>query len=173
MRVFSVATIAMLMSGCVTPQVVSPPKTTVDFRQYKTVKLVMIDEVNTPYSQEGLSRFEAFLKGRLQILGYSVGAADGDMTLEVRILSFSPGNTAARLIVGFGAGRAVLTYRASFRDRSGTLITELEGGKAFHGMELNLPDNPVFKTDEDIRLRMIQEAVLQVGQFIRNNGELK
>ncbi len=173
MRVFSIAMVAMLVSGCVTPQVVSPPKTNVDFRQYKTVKLVMIDEVKTPYSQEGLPMFEGFLKGRLQYLGYSVGDADGDMTLEVRILSFSPGNTAARWLVGFGAGRAVLTYRASFRDRSGALITELEGGKAFHGMELNLPDNPLFKTDEDIRLGMIQEAALQVGRFIRNNGELK
>jgi hypothetical protein len=172
MRVFSVATIAMLVSGCVTPQVVSPPKTTVDFRQYKTVKLVMTDEVKTPYSQEGLPMFEAFLKGRLQYLGYSVGAADGDLTLEVRILSFAPGNAVARSLVGFGAGRAVLTYLASFRNRSGGLITQLEGGKSYHGMELS-SDNPFFKTDEDIRVGMIQEAALQVGRFIRNNGELK
>ncbi len=172
MRVFSIAMVAMLVSGCVTPQVVSPPKTNVDFRQYKTVKLVMIDEVKTPYSKESLPVFEAFLKGRLQYLGYSVGAADGDLTLEVRILSFAPGNEAARLLVGFGAGRAVLTYRASFKDRSGALITELEGGKAYHGMELG-SDNAYFKTDEDIRVGMIQEAALQVGRFIRNNGELK
>ncbi len=171
MRVIPVAMAAVLAGGCVTPQAMIPPNTMVDFTQYNTVKLVMVDEVGTPYSQEGLPMFEAFLKGRLQYLGYSVGDENAALTLEVKVLTFAPGSKTTRLLVGFGAGRAVLTYLANFKDRSGVVIAQLEGGRSYHGM--GLEDDAFTRTDEEIKLGMIREAAVQVGRFIRNNGELK
>jgi len=38
---------------------------------------------------------------------------------------------------------------ARFKDGSGQLLGEFEGGKAYHGMEL--VDNPTFKSDESTR----------------------
>jgi hypothetical protein len=171
MRTLSLALVVMLMSGCVTPQVTKAPTAPVDFTQYTKVKVVVTDGVNTPYSKEGMPMFEGLLKGRVESLGHSIVYAQEDMALQVKVLAFDPGNRAARTLVGFGAGRAILTYVASFRDRSGNVIAELEGGKSYHGMEL--ADNPLFKTDEGIRMGMIQDAVIQIGQFIKNNGKLE
>jgi hypothetical protein len=52
------------------------------------------------------------------------------MVLEVKVYEFDPGNRVSRTLVGFGAGRAVLKYAARFKDPSGKLLAELEGGKA-------------------------------------------
>jgi hypothetical protein len=171
MRTLSAALVVILMGGCVTPQVTTVPAGPVDFKQYKTVKVAVTDEVKTPYSKEGMPMFDGLLRGKLQSLDYSLVDTGADMTLQVKVLAFDPGNRAARTLVGFGAGRAILTYVASFQDSSGKLITELEGGKSYHGMEV--ADNPLFKTDEGIRMGMIQEAVIQLGQFMKNNGELE
>ena len=154
-----------------TPTVVKPPTGAVDFKRYKTVKLVMTDWVNTPYSKGGIPMFKGLLQGTLQSLGYSSVNRDENMRIEVRVTEFKPGSAAARFIIGFGAGRSLLTYTASFKDKSGTLITELEGGKSYHGMELS--DNPLFYTEEKVKMGMIQEAVSQIAQFIQNNGQLE
>lgn len=47
MRILSVAAVGLLFSGCVTASVITLPKCTIDFKQYKTVKVVMRDEVDT------------------------------------------------------------------------------------------------------------------------------
>ncbi len=73
--------------------------------------------------------------------------------------------------ISLGAGKAVLTYIASFKDRSGKLLTTLDGGKSYHGLEI--ADNPFYKTEEEIRMGMIQLSVIQIGQFIKNNGRLE
>lgn len=171
MRTLAVAVLVMVVSGCVAPQVTKLPTGPVDFTQYKTVKVVVTDAVKTPYSRQSMPMFDGLLRGKLQSLTYSVVEAGEDLTLQVKVLAFDPGNRATRAVVGFGAGRALFTYVASFQDRSGKYISELQGGKAYHGMEL--VDNPLFKTDEGITMGMIQEAVIQLGQFIQNNGKLE
>lgn len=163
--------LTVLLCACVTPEVVTSPTQAVDFRQYKTIHLIMTDQTGTPYSREGLPMFEGLLKGKLASMGYSFVEADADMTVEVRVTEFTPGNRAARTIVGFGAGRALLTFIASFRDNSGKLITEMRGGKSYHGMEL--ADNPLFYSDEKIRMGLIQESVIQLGTFIQSNGKIE
>ena len=47
----------------------------------------------------------------------------------------------------------------------------MEGGKSYHGMEV--ADNPLYKTEEEIIMGMISESVIQIGKFIKNNGELE
>jgi hypothetical protein len=161
----------IFLSACVTPKITKPPEEPIDFKQYKKVKLVVFDEVKTPYSIEGMPMFEGLLKGKLQSLGYSMVEQDEDMLLETRITDFKPGSAALRFWVSFGAGKAVLIYIASFKDRSGKLLTTLDGGKSYHGLEIT--DNPLYKTEEEIRMGMIQLSVIQIGQFIKNNGRLE
>lgn len=157
--------------SCVTPKVTKPPEEPIDFKQYKKVKLTIVNEVKTPYSTEGMPMFEGLLKGKLQSLGYSMVEQDEDMLLEIKVTDFKPGSATVRFLVGFGAGRAVFTYVADFKDRSGKLLTTLDGGKSYHGAEIT--DNPLYKTEEEIRMGMIQHSVIQIGQFIKNNGRLE
>lgn len=112
--------------------------------------------------------FEGLLKGRLQALGYTLVETDPEMVMNVRVHRFDEGDRALRTLVGFGAGRAVLRFTADFQTPSGELIAELEGGKAYHGMELT--DNPTFKSDESTRMGLISYSVSQIAGFIQNNG---
>ena len=172
LRRFSILIFSIiLLSACVTPKVSKPTEEATDFKQYKKVKLAVFDEVKTPYSIEGMPMFEGLLKGKLQSLGYSMVEQDEDMLLEIKVTGFKPGSAAMRFLVGFGAGRAVLTYVADFKDRSGRLLATLDGGKSYHGAEIT--DNPLYKTEEEIRMGMIQHSVIQIGQFIKNNGRLE
>ena len=170
MRTLFLALSLSLTSSCVTPQAFIPPGRTVNFSQYRATKLVVVDSVNTPYSKEGIPMFEGLLRGRLQSLGFSVVERDEDLRVEVNITSFEPGSRAVSLIVGFGAGRAVLNYRAIFKERSGSVIAEFEGGKSYYAGELTLKEESTFMTDEEIKMGMIQHSIIQVGQFIKDNS---
>ena len=161
----------IFLSGCVTPKISKPPDEAIDFKKYKKVKLAVFDEVKTPYSIEGMPMFEGLLRGKLQSLGYSMVEQDEDMLVEIRVTAFKPGSAATRFLVGFGAGRAILTYIANFKDRSGKPLATLDGGKSYHGMEI--ADNPLYKTEEEIRMGMIQLSIIQIGEFIKNNGRLE
>jgi hypothetical protein len=165
--IFLVAT-ATVLTGCVTPQATKPPTAGVDFHQFHKVKLVVTDSAKTTYAKEGLPMFEGLLKGRLQSLGYTLVEADPEMVVDVTVSQFDPGNRALRTLISFGAGRAVLKYTARFQDPTGKLLAELEGGKAYHGLEV--ADNPTFKSDESTRMGLISYSVSQIGEFIQNNG---
>ena len=158
------------LSGCVTPVVIKPVSGPVDFKAFRTVKLEVKDSVKSAYSEDGIPMLEGLIQGKLKSLGYSLVEGGEDMSIEMNVMDFTPGSGAARFFIGFGAGRALLVYRAKFLAKDGSLITEFEGGKSYHGMEL--ADNPLYKTDEEIKLGMIQQAAIQVGQFIQNNGRL-
>ena len=161
----------IFLYACVTPKISKPTEEGIDFKQYKKVKLILIDDVKTPYSIEGIPMFDGLLKGKLQSLGYSMADQEEDMLLEIKVTGFKAGSATMRFLVGFGAGRAVLTYVADFKNRSGKLLGTLDGGKSYHGAEI--ADNPLYKTEEEIRMGMIQYSVIQIGQFIKNNGKLE
>lgn len=156
------------LAGCVTPQVTTPPPAGADFHQFHKARLVLTDSVNTAYSKEGLPMFEGLLKGRLQSLGYSLVETDPELTVEVTVRQFDPGDRALRTLIGFGAGRAVLKYTARFKDPSGKLLAELAGGKAYHGLEV--VDNPTLKSDESTRMGLISYSVSQIGDFLEAKG---
>jgi hypothetical protein len=160
--------LAILLDGCVSPRVETPVPTAVDIKQFNEVKLVTTDEVNTPFSREGLPMFEGLIKAQLQSSGYTLVDSNAEMVIEVTVRELSPGNRALRTTVGFGAGRAVLKYTARFKDSHGNLLAKLEGGKAYTGMELE--DNPTFKSDESTRMGLVSDSVSQIGRFIQDNG---
>src|SRR4030095_823791 len=94
----------LLLVGCVSPHVVTEPKANVDFRQYRTGKLVLADSVQSGCSKEGLPMLEGLLSGKLQSLGYQVVAADPKLTLAVNVTAFSFGDRATRVVGGVCAG---------------------------------------------------------------------
>jgi len=156
--------LAALLVGCATPQVTTPVRAAVDIHQFNTATLVVVDGVNTPFSREGLPMFEGLLKGRMQSAGYTMVDSNAQMVVEVTVNEFTPGNRALRMTVGLGAGRALFKYTARFEDSRGNLLAELEGGKAYTGMEL--ADNANLKSDESIRMGLISYPVSQIGAFI-------
>jgi hypothetical protein len=168
--VFCISLVVSLIS-CVSTKSYKAVEGPIEFQNYKKIKLAIQDDVNTPYSSEGLPMFEGLLKGKLKSLGFQVVDVDEDMALDINVTAFKPGSTAARLLIGFGAGRAVFIYTANFKEKNGKLLTTLEGGKSYHGMEFI--DNPLYKNDEELRMGMIQQAVIQIGDFIKNKGVLE
>jgi hypothetical protein len=167
-RCLLLAAMAGLLAGCVSPQIVTPVPAAVDLNQYNTVTVVATDQVNTPFSREALPSFQELLKARLQSCGYSLVDSNAEMVVEVEVREFSLGNRALRTAVGFGAGSAVLKYTARFKDSHGNLLAEMNGGKAYTGMEL--VDNPTFKSDESTRMGLISYSVSQLGEFLQSNG---
>jgi len=157
--------------SCVSTRSYKATDEPIEFKKYKKIKLAIQDDVNTLYSSEGIPMFEGLLKGKLISLGFQIVDVDEDMALDIKITGFKPGNAAARFFIGFGAGRAVFTYVANFKEKNGQFLTTLEGGKSYHGMEL--VDNPLYKTDEELRMGMIEQAVIQIADFIKNKGILE
>jgi len=168
------AVLAVLLTSCVTAKVITPSAGPIDFKQYKTVRLIVLDSVMTPYSREGIPLFEGWLKDMLQSQGYSIVEKEEDLRIEVTVTEFRPGRKFLGIwylwSYGYGRNLPALTYVASFKDRLG-VITELEGGKSYHGFELT--ENPDYMTEEQIRMRLIRHSAIQIAQFIQNNGSLE
>ncbi len=168
--VFCISLVVSLIS-CVSTKSYKAVEGPIEFQNYKKIKLAIQDDVNTPYSTEGIPMFEGLLKGKLKSLGFQNVDIDEDIVIEINVTAFKPGSAAARFFVGFGAGKAVFIYTANFKEKNGKLLATLEGGKSYHGMEF--ADNPLYKTDEELLMGMIQQAVIQIGDFIKNKGVLE
>ena len=172
---FLLPLLAFLLASCgaTGPKVITSPAGPIDFKQYKTVKLVVLDSVMTSYSAESIPLFEGWLKDLLQSQDYFLVAGGEDMRIEIAVTAFQPGSKLLGWTYKFGKDAAALTYRASFRDRSGALITEIEGGKIYHGWEGLAGEDIRFMSSEQLRLNVIRHSVTQIAQFIQNNGKLE
>ena len=168
--IVSIALAGLLTAGCVSPRATQPNAGSTALKNVQRVKLVVTDSVNSSYSRQGLPLFEGLLQGKLQSEGYTVVTNDPQLTLAVTVNEFSAGNRTLRTVVGFGAGRAVLKFKADFKAPDGQVLAGFTGGKAYHGTEL--VDNPTFKTDESTRMGLISYSVSQIGEFIEKNGKL-
>lgn len=168
--IISIVLTSLLTAGCVSPRATQPNAGSADLKNLRRVQLVVTDAVNSSYSREGLPLFEGLLQGKLQSGGYTVVTNAPELTLAVTVNEFSAGNRTLRTVVGFGAGRAVLKFKADFKNPEGEVVAGFQGGKAYHGTEL--VDNPTFKTDESTRMGLISYSVSQIGEFIEKNGKL-
>jgi len=56
-------------------------------------------------------------------------------SLEIDVHAFKPGSTAARILVGFGAGRASLIYTARFVSEGGEVLAQIDGQERHTGYE--------------------------------------
>jgi hypothetical protein len=93
-----------------------------------------------------------------------------DLNIEVMMNAAKKGDKALQFFVGFGAGRALLTFDAAFFDASGDIITSFSGGKSYHGQEFG--NSALYKSHDDMQMGMIHESVKQIAKFIQSNGQL-
>jgi hypothetical protein len=56
--------------------------------------------------------------------------------LELDVHAFKPGSTAARILVGFGAGRGSLIYTARFVSEDGEVLAQIDGKERHTGGEM-------------------------------------
>ncbi len=149
----------VLMAGCISPHATIPPRDGLVLRNYPRVKIVLKDKVDTAFSREIGLLFIGLLEGKLRTLDMQPVEEGEDMRLVLTLLICNPGDLSKKLLIGFGAGRSQLKYRATFyvKDR---IIAELEGGEFFSGI----------MAAEDEKMALVQRSVTQIGEFIDKNG---
>ena len=179
MRVMTAAEclLAIALGGCITPQVTEKPAANVDFHQFKTVRYTVhplptteygSDESDKVYARETISLTESLLGKKLESIGYTLVGGDGtaELALDVAVTACKPGNGAARFWLGFGAGRAIYAFEASFANQDGKSLGKFQGGRLYTGMEFG---QALLSRDEISTLAAIR-AVQQIQEFMANGG---
>jgi hypothetical protein len=156
-----------------------------DFSQFKTVRLEVKDEVNTPYSKEGVEKFKSTMVAHLEKtplsagkfggvkvrpgLGYKVVNENEDLLIKISIPYFKPDNKALRITVGFGAGKGGLKYVAEFSS-NGNILGILEGGKSYGDVNIfGDAESTMYRGGESTRSFMIIHSVMDIGDFLRGD----
>ncbi len=178
------------LTGCaITTKAIVPSEKEPIFKEIKTVKINIIDEVKTDYSRTGIEMFEDLLKQRIgTALPYSEMGAFGekiykglnyklvneneDLLINITINYFKPDNKALRWVVGFGAGKGGLRYKATF-ESGGKVFAVLEGGKSYGDMGSMIwdPDSTLFRGKDSTQILMVTHSVNEIVEFIRSNGQ--
>lgn len=180
MKTTTTILVALLLSGCVTPAVIQKPASAIDFSKFKTVSFVVREDQQTEYGvgdealhygKQTISLIRSLLGTRLADMGYQTVelSAPHDFSIDVYVTEVKPGSTAARLLIGFGAGRADTEFKATFADSQGAVLAILAGGRSYTGGEMNvpaLPDKSILGTLAATR------SVDQLEAFIHNGGAL-
>jgi hypothetical protein len=132
------------------------------------IQIVSKDRVGSDSSAAASAALEERLAEELDKLGYRLGGGDDAVTLEVEIVKYKPGSRTMRLAIGFGAGAARLAYKATVLEASGNLLGHTEGQKSYTGYELNLAGNPIFKSDREVRLDMLDHCASQISKYVQS-----
>jgi len=177
-RLWTLAAIALLpiLCGCVSSRVTQPAPPTTNFKDFKSISYSVhatdVTEYGSDvrYGRDCVSLFGTLLGMKLKDMGYAVAPAGerADISIDVAVTEASKGNSAARLLVGFGAGRAALLFNATFNDAHGRRIAALSGGRSYTGMELN--QSP-FPSKMALQTRAATRSVQQLEEFIENDGK--
>jgi hypothetical protein len=102
---------------------------------------VQLQHVPNEYTREGpvdeqlLKDFSRYVRSELLQRGFEVDPGS-PVRLDVDVHAFKPGNTAARILVGFGAGRGSLIYTARFVDENGEVLAQIDGNERHTGSEI-------------------------------------
>jgi hypothetical protein len=129
----------------------------------RKVKVVIDDAVNNDCSRSGADLLASRLQDELGLLGYDSIEQGEDLTLQVKLTKFSPGNWAKRGFVSIGgAGKAQIYYEAKLLDKSGSLISQSSGGKTITGF-----DRGAILKDEKMKEKLIQDSVKEIGNFVQ------
>ena len=129
----------------------------------KNVKVVIDDAANTGCSREGAALLASRLQAELGLLGYNSVEQGEDLTVQVKLTKFSPGNWAKRGFVGIGgAGKAEIYYVAQLLNKSDSLVSQFSGGKIITGF-----DRGAILKDEKMKEKLIQDSVKEIGVFVQ------
>lgn len=158
------AVAALAVSACISPVVVQEPPGGLEFSQLQPLRLNVTNEVLGPYGQKYGAEFATALQARLAELGYQV-VSDGDapLVLDVKVTHLKPGNAFVRFMIGMGAGRSALRYRAIFRDADSKILAVLDGGTAYNGTL----DGGAFMGENMVGRGMVEHSTRQIARFMQ------
>ncbi len=174
----SLSILLIAIAGCaVTPKVVQKPTTQTDFKQFKSVHYNVHALPNTEYgsseedktyARQTIDLTDSLLSKKLTSMGYTIVNEEdaADLSLDVAVTVCKPGSAATRFWIGFGAGKALYEFDASFTDRQGQSVGKFHGGRAYTGMEFG----KAFSSRDEISTFAATRAVEQIQDFITNGG---
>jgi hypothetical protein len=172
MRTAVIVALSILLTGCVSPTRHDDSFSSIDFSRYKSIAYTVTTTPDTEYGdndsgygQQTIDLFRTLLGQRLEGMSYDVVPANADLNLDIVVNAVKPGSGAARFWVGFGAGRAVLTYTATFTDRD-RKIAGFDGGESYTGMEIGKS----FAGLDEIKTFAALAGAKQVETFMLNGG---
>jgi hypothetical protein len=154
-------------SGLVYQRVPVTPRET-----FTPIQIVVEDAARSADSGEGANLLERMLQDEFGLRGLETPAKLSELILEVKIVQFELGSATKRMLIGFGAGKAQVTYTATLRDASQGVLGETDGHKQYTGFELNSKDNPGFKGDDALRRSMAEHCAAELTEFVREHPTL-
>jgi len=140
---------------------------------FTPIQIVVEDAARSADSGEGANLLERMLQNEFGVRGLETPAELSELILEVKIVEFELGSAAKRMFIGFGAGKAEVTYTAALLDASQGVLGKTEGHKQYTGFELNPKDNPGFKGDDAIRRSMAEHCAAELTEFVREHPALE
>lgn len=158
--------IVFSLTACSTQQISIPAK--VDL---KLVSDNIAVNVSGPIGDTVLfDRLTREIKARLILAGFDIEKqTDKKLVLNVNVSEFDPGDAAARLIVGFGAGRGSLIYTAEYVDAGGQIVAKMDGQERFTGGEIHFNRNYGHFTtlggEETVREVLVKEAAKHIVEL--------
>ncbi|MCZ6847241.1 MAG: DUF4410 domain-containing protein [Alphaproteobacteria bacterium] len=139
-RLAPVVTIVVLLGACttttITPELVRPaPEQNID--TVVVAELTSEDELlelYIPHLRQGLvARLREAEDFKEVIVGSASPAPPAAIVISGKLTEIDKGSTAARWIIGFGAGRAIARATFEIKDAGGATLARFESRKAYSG----------------------------------------
>lgn len=129
-------------------------------------------------AQEDLiADLEARLIDELRGMGFSVrNEADAQLVLNAVVKEYSGGNSALRLVVGFGAGQASLQTSVNISDARGPTKASFDVKEKFSGMEMEAAQEKFLgnvKGNEGALAWTVQKTAKKIAAIVRANGKVE
>jgi len=163
--------LAAFLVGCVPPKATRAPDASTDFSAFRTVSYVVRVVPSTEYSSGDPEYATVTLDGlrrqlgeRLEMLSYKVVPENGELAIDVLVKAVKPGSATARFLIGFGAGRASLTFNATYTDATGKVLGAFAGGSIAY--------TQMAETKDDIRHALVADCAFQLTDFMRKDSEI-
>jgi hypothetical protein len=139
-RLAPVVAIVVLLGACttttITPELVQPAPE----RKIDTVVVAELTSENDilnlyiPHLRQGLvARLREAEDFREVIVGSASSAPPAAIVISGKLTEIDKGSTAARWIIGFGAGRAIARATFEIKDAGGATLARFESRKAYSG----------------------------------------
>ena len=130
--------LTLAATACSTHQVPVAPAPQLELATSIEVQLQHVPNEYTaegPVDQQLLEDFSRHVRSELLQRGYEVDPGS-PVRLEIDVHAFKPGNTAARILIGFGAGRGSLIYTARYVSEDGEVLAQIDGQERHTGSEI-------------------------------------
>lgn len=161
--------VVLFLSGCSTRQISIPPKVNLKLINEN----IAVNVIGTTADGLLLERLTREIKARLVLAGFDIENKTREkLVLNVNVQEFDPGDAAARLLIGFGAGRGSLIYSAEYKDSAGQILAKMDGQERFTGGEIHFNSNYGHFTtlggEETVREVLAKEAAKHIVELAMN-----